>query len=273
MPPEPGRFHTAARHYLPGRPPYAPALIGRVVEVCGLASTSRVLDLGCGPGSLALAFAPLAGGVVGIDPEPEMLWIARAEAARAGLRIDFREGSSRELGADLGLFRLAAIGRAFHWMDRQETLARLDRIVEPEGAVVLFGDDHPRVPDNRWGETFERLIDRYALADAARTARRAPEWLTHEAVLLDSPFCHLERLSVIERRATPVERLVDRALSLSSVSQGQIGGRADDLAREMREAMAAFAKDGVVTEVVESEALIARRTAPSWPAHPIPASS
>jgi ubiquinone/menaquinone biosynthesis C-methylase UbiE len=108
-----------------------------MVEVCGLASTSRVLDLGCGPGSLAMAFAPLVGEVVGIDPEPEMLRIARAEAARAGLQIDFREGSSGELGADLGLFRLVAIGRAFHWMDRQETLACLDRIVEPEGAVVL----------------------------------------------------------------------------------------------------------------------------------------
>jgi hypothetical protein len=66
---------------------------------------------------------------------------------------------------------------------------------------------------------------------------------------------------------------VDRALSLSSVSRGQIGGWADDLAREMREAMTAFAKDGVVTEVVESEALIARRRAPAWPACPIPAHS
>jgi hypothetical protein len=58
---------------------------------------------------------------------------------------------------------------------------------------------------------------------------------------------------------TPVERLVDRALSLSSVSQGQIGARADDLAGELRAALAAFAAEGSVTEVVESEALIARR--------------
>jgi hypothetical protein len=50
---------------------------------------------------------------------------------------------------------------------------------------------------------------------------------------------------VIERRATPVERIVDRALSLSSVSHGQIGERADDLAREMREAMTANARNGL----------------------------
>lgn len=172
MSPEPGRFHTAARHYLPGRPPYATALIRRVAQLCGVGTASRVLDLGCGPGPLALAFAPLVGEVVGIDPEPEMLRVAREEAARAGHRIEFREGTSRELGADLGTFGLVVIGRAFHRMDREETLLRLDRIVEPGGAIALFGDDHPEVPDNRWGETFGRLIDRYAEGDAVRPGAR-----------------------------------------------------------------------------------------------------
>ena len=130
--------------------------------------------------------------------------------------------------------------------------------------MVLFGDRHPQVPDNRWRGAFEGLIDRYAAGDAARAARRAPGWLRHEAVLLDSPFPHLERAAVIERRQTPLEQFVDRALSLSSVSRGRIGARADELGREVREALAAFAREGLVTEVVESEALIARRGPPRW---------
>ena len=64
---------------------------------------------------------------------------------------------------------------------------------------------------------------------------------------------------MIERRATPLDDLVDRALSLSSVSHTRIGARADDLARELRAALAPFPRDGMVTEVVESEALIAHR--------------
>jgi ubiquinone/menaquinone biosynthesis C-methylase UbiE len=129
-----------------GRPPYVTALIRRVVQVCGLDTTFRVLDLGCGPGPLALAFAPFVGKVIAIDPEPEMLRIARDEAARAGLRIDFREGSSAELGPHLGAFRLGVIGRAFHWMDRQETLARLDRIIESEGRSCCSGTTTRRSP-------------------------------------------------------------------------------------------------------------------------------
>jgi hypothetical protein len=46
MPPEPGRFHTAARYYLQGRPPYATPLIRRVVQMCGVGTTCRVLGLG-----------------------------------------------------------------------------------------------------------------------------------------------------------------------------------------------------------------------------------
>jgi hypothetical protein len=49
---------------------------------------------------------------------------------------------------------------------------------------------------------------------------------------------------VIERRASPLEWIIDRALSLSSVSPGQIGARADDLARELREVLAPFAREG-----------------------------
>jgi SAM-dependent methyltransferase len=261
--PESHRYRTAAQHYLAGRPAYAPALIRRVVQLCGLDASHRLLDLGCGPGILALAFVPFVRQVVGVDPEPEMLRIAQDEAARAGREIEFRQGSSQDLDASFGTFRAAVIGRAFHWMDRQDALRRLDAVIEPGGAVVLFGDAHPAVPDNRWTAVFDALIDRYAEGDAARTERRSPGWLKHEAVLLESPFSCLERVSVIERRATPLDRFVERALSMSSVSRAVIGSRADELVRELREAMAPFAHGDAVSEVVESQALIARRGPPA----------
>ncbi len=144
---QPGRYQTAAQYYLQGRPPYAPALIRRVAQICGLHAAHRVLDLGCGPGQLALAFAALAGRVVAVDPEPAMLEIARREAARAGLSIDFREGSSGDLGPDLGAFRLVVIGRAFHWMEREETLRRLDGIIESGGSLAACSETTiPRSP-------------------------------------------------------------------------------------------------------------------------------
>ncbi len=261
LPFERRRFRTAAKYYLQGRPPYAGHLIRRVAELCGLDGDERLLDLGCGPGQLALAFAPFVAEVTALDPEPEMLRIAAERAAEAGASIRFVAGGSDSLDPSLGRFRLVVIGRAFHWMDRCQTLERLDRMIEPEGALALFSDKHPALPDNGWRDAFTAVVDRYAKDDATRADRRAPGWLSHEAVLLDSPFGRLERIGVLERRRTPLEHFIDRALSMSSTSEARLGARAEQLARELREAMMPFARDGLVTEVVELQALVARRPA------------
>ena len=115
-----------------------------------------MLDLGCGPGQLALALAPHAGEVVAVDPEPEMLRIAAENAAAAGLKIRFVEGSSADIGPELGRFHLAVIGRAFHWMDRPRTLERLDGLIEPGGAVALLRTRNPELPDNAWERGLRR---------------------------------------------------------------------------------------------------------------------
>ncbi|WP_433932748.1 hypothetical protein AB3662_01135 [Sorangium cellulosum] len=79
-------------------------------------------------------------------------------------------------------------------------------------------------------------------------------------MLLDSAFGHLERVSVLEPRETPVERFVDRALSFAATWHGRPGSREEDLAVEVRQTLARYAgADGIVREVLEGHALIARR--------------
>jgi SAM-dependent methyltransferase len=253
------RFRSAAEHYLKGRPPYAAALFARVAELTALETSDSVLDLGCGPGQIALGLAPYAGPITAIDPEPEMLRIAAAEATAAGVSIRFIEGSSFELTPALGVFHVVAIGRAFHWMDRQDTLARLDRMIESNGAIALFSDRHPEVPQNAWRKAYDAVLDKYSSGDSARNLRKSDAFASHEAVLLTSPFSRLERIGVIEERATPIGNLDCRLLSLSSVSRAQIGNRADDMIAEFRSAMAPYVAGGRITEVVESQALIASR--------------
>ena len=253
------RFKSTVPHYLAGRPSYAPALIARVAQLCELSSAHRLLDLGCGPGQLAIAFAPYAESVLAIDPEPEMLCAARTAAGGRAPNIEFCEASSEDLGAAFGRFWMAVIGRAFHRMDRAETMRRLDQMISPGGAVVLIGDDHPEVPDNRWRTDYRTLIDAYAQSDPAREQRRTGRHLQHEAVLLDSAFNALERIGVIERRRIESERLVDRALSMSSTSPARLGTQAEELADRIRELTERHGIGGFITEVVESVALIARR--------------
>jgi SAM-dependent methyltransferase len=256
IPFEARRFRTAAAHYLAGRPAYSPRVIARVAELCRLGPTHRLLDLGCGPGQLARAFAPFVAEVVGLDPEPEMLRIARRDAPS---NAQWLEASACDISTSLGAFRLATLGRSFHWMERADTLRRLDAIIEPDGAVALFRDSHPELPDNAWRGDFRALIALYAADDAQHGRQRAPGWVPHTAILLDSAFCVLEEIAVIERRTVTADMLVQRVLSMSSTSRARLGDRADALSNDIRAMMQRLAPSDQLVEVVATSALIARR--------------
>lgn len=248
---DPTRYRTAAAHYEPGRVPYASSLIHRVTEVTGLGPLHRVLDLGCGPGPLARSFAPLAREVIAIDPSPEMLAEARVLAKQAA-NIRFLAGSSYDLDPALGPFHLVVMGRSFHWMDRVDTLRRLDQMIEPAGAVALFYDSAPAIPANAWRKAWNDIRERYEPDTGPHD--HDPDWIRNEAVLLESPFALLERLGVIERRTIDVETLVQRALSMGSTSPAHLGENMPAMVAEIRAALA-----DVREEVVETSALVAWR--------------
>lgn len=256
LPFQPDRFRSAAAHYLAGRPAYAPRLIARVAERFGLGDTDRILDLGCGPGQLAAAFAPGVAEVLAVDPSADMLAVART-AVPGNVRLI--QGSSYHLTPDFAPIRLVTMGRSFHWMDRADTLRRLEAIVAPGGGVALFHDRHPAVPDNAWEPAFEAILKRYSADDPTRAQWHNDAWVRHEAFLLDSAFDMLETVSIIERRRTPATALIDRALSLSSTSRARLGARADALVAELHALIGQIATDGPITEVVATEALIGTR--------------
>jgi SAM-dependent methyltransferase len=255
LPFEPHRFRTAAAYYLGGRPPYAKLLITRVADRLALGAGDRMLDLGCGPGQLSRLFSPIVGEVVGLDPEPEMLRVA--ERNSAGFKnIVFRRGSSYDLSPALGKFRMVAMGRSFHWMDRVDTLRRLDAMIEPDGAVVLFSDKHPDVPANAWLAPRRAVMDRYARDDSAHARQKSPAWLSHEAILLDSAFAKLESIGITEQREISADTLIERSLSMTSTSPDRLGDRVDAMLAELRAVLPA---GGMVREVITSTALIATR--------------
>jgi SAM-dependent methyltransferase len=254
------RFQSAAAHYCVGRAPYPAALIARTAELLKLDRRDRIMDLGCGPAQLAIAFAPFCGHVLALDPEPAMLALA-CQAAQGVSSVRVVQGGSEDLGPQLGNFRAAMIGRAFHWMDRHDTLRRFESLLQADGAVVLFGDEAPMVPENAWLRNYKAVLERYSAGDEDRRRRHSDAFVPHVSVLLDSAFNCLEQISVIARHELSLEGLIARALSQSSTSRARLGARADDLVEELRAQAPAWSPNGLFTEVLTSSALIARRVA------------
>jgi predicted RNA methylase len=106
-----GRFASTVAYYESARPPYGAAFFATVAGALGFERDQRLLDIGTGPGILAIGFAPFCRAAVGVDPEPAMVEAARSAAAHAGVAVKFIEGRFEDLAAGLGTFPCAGMGR------------------------------------------------------------------------------------------------------------------------------------------------------------------
>jgi SAM-dependent methyltransferase len=254
------RFASTAPFYVRFRPRYPSALFAQIAARCGLDGSGRLLDLGCGPAFIAVGMARYFDEVVAMDPNPEMLEAAREEIKAAGLSIELIQGSSEDLDPSLGKFAMVAMGRSFHWMDRDATLLKLDALIESNGCVAILGERAMPAPENGWKAVLDDAAKKWAPEQArAREFRRSPAWEKHETVLLRSSFCKLERVNVPFTRETSLDELVGRVYSMSVTSPAVLGKNRDEFERDLRAGLLRFAPSGVFHEVVEAEAFLAWR--------------
>ncbi|HEY2032816.1 MAG TPA: class I SAM-dependent methyltransferase [Rhizomicrobium sp.] len=257
---DPRRFQTTVPYYSRYRLGYPELLIRRVIERLDLRPGDPVMDLGCGPGLVAIPFARAGMKVMGIDPEPAMLEAAKAAAREAGVSLDLRQGSSFDLPKDIGPFELVTMGRSFHWMDREATVKSLDGLVTPDGAVVLMHDLHTKTAENRWRRMLHELGNDYGRDESFHVeARQSPDFQAHESILLNSAFSHVESIGVFVRRELTADDIVGLAFSLSTSSRQKLGDRAGEFEERLRAMLAELRPDGRFEEIAEMTAVIATR--------------
>lgn len=156
---DPTLFQGSARYYARGRLPYPAGLASALAQALGLDGAGRLLDVGCGPGIVALQLAHLFTEVVGVDADGDMLSAAAAAAADLGItNARWVHTRAEEIAADLGAFRVATFAASFHWMDRDLVAATIREMLEPGGAFVQISAQ-TEIPPER--EAIKSLIIRY----------------------------------------------------------------------------------------------------------------
>lgn len=103
---------------------------------------ARVLDIGCGTGTLAtfIKRSHPEAQVVGLDPDPKALSRARKKAARAGAAIQFDEGFSDHLPYPDASFDRVFSSLMFHHIpdaQRPNSLREIRRVLKPGGSFHL----------------------------------------------------------------------------------------------------------------------------------------
>jgi len=114
-------------------------------DALDLTPNSVVVDIGCGTGTaLRHAAAKVTdGALIGVDPVPRMIEIARDRASGhpAELRIEFRVGSAEDLPVGDNAADVAFAFDSFdHWQDKGRGLAEIRRILRPAGRFVVVKD-------------------------------------------------------------------------------------------------------------------------------------
>ena len=111
----------------------------------------RVLDIGCGGGILCEPLSRLGASVVGVDPAPGNIAIAREHASQSGLAIDYRDGSAEALAQAGELFdTVLAMEVVEHVTDVGLFVAAAAALAKPGGLLILA--------------TLNRTIKSFALA-------------------------------------------------------------------------------------------------------------
>jgi ubiquinone/menaquinone biosynthesis C-methylase UbiE len=122
---------------------------GRLIEEANIQSGHRVLDLGCGTGTLTIMIkkAHPDSEVIGLDGDPQVLEIARRKAKETGASIEFDEGMAYQLPYPDASFDRVLSSLVFHHLathDKERTLAEIYRILKPDGELHLadFSEPH-----------------------------------------------------------------------------------------------------------------------------------
>jgi SAM-dependent methyltransferase len=118
------------------------AVKGALLDSARLDDAQRLLDVGCGTGTFALAaklrYPELE--VVGVDPDPAVLARARDKVRRAGVDVSLFEGSATELPIRDGGFDRVTSSLVFHHLmsdQKVRAASEIARVLSPDGEFHL----------------------------------------------------------------------------------------------------------------------------------------
>jgi SAM-dependent methyltransferase len=201
-----------------------PAALPAALDLDG---NERLLDVGCGPGSLTHLLAPHVGEAVGIDASGEMVDVAASRAAPNTLFLRLR---AEELPANLGVFDLITLAQSFHWFETEDVARTLHGMLAPDGTLLHVGATTHEGVGNVPRAEIAALIQRWVGPD--------PRVKTGDhRVIFDQVGFRNRRELDFERNET-VERseddIVSSVFSLSYAAPPLFGERAGEFEREVR---------------------------------------
>ena len=150
--------------------------ISSLVRLYLKSDLNLVADIGCGTGLSTFPWAGHADRVVGIEPNQEMVAIAKRNAAKAATKsVSFFEAESECIPVGDCEVDLVTCSQSFHWMQPQKALAEFARILKTGGIVAVYDCDWPPSVGQSVERSFARVM-RLAIEVLERNSALAKQW-------------------------------------------------------------------------------------------------
>lgn len=269
---DPSQYLGSAPHYLIGRPPYSATLGDLLARELALDGAGHLLDVGCGPGVLAVQLASLFERVTAIDPDPDMIVEARRHATAHGVTVDLRQARAEEIEMfDLPPMRVVTFGQSFHRVARAPVAEAVYDLLEPGGAIVLIchdidarpapmGTGDPSIPDKE----VQELITSYLGPNRRSGSHPASSYPAQrwEVSLAKTRFGVPTTVYAPGRPdiTRDVEGVISGYLSMSYAAPHLFGHRLDEFVDDLRRLLTANTRTGRFWDWPgDTAALIARK--------------
>lgn len=257
-------FQGTAEYYERFRPGYPTALFDDLRARVPLGAQSRVLDLACGTGQVAFALAHEVAAVSAIDQEAEFIAFGKRKAERLGLaNVRWLVGEAESVDLE-GAFDLAAIGNAFHRLDREVVARRLVPHLEPHGCIALVWSETPWIGERAWQRVLDETLERWQDMLGARD-RIPVDW--EEAIDRD-PHADVLRRAGLDYEGSfefattlrwSVDSLMGFIASTSFLNRSVVGSAQHAFETDIRGQLLACQPDGVFEQEQASGYELARR--------------
>ena len=168
----------------------------RTADLANIRPGEKVLDVGCGTGTLAMEVEPRVGAtgrVCGIDPGERQIARARSKAVRKNLPIDFQVGMIEHLDFPDQTFDVVLSTIMMHHLSdslKRQGLAEIARVLKPGGRLVIADFNRPEertAQPVRFGAGGSRIQDLVELVKGAGFSQveteemRLPRFPAHSA--------------------------------------------------------------------------------------------
>jgi SAM-dependent methyltransferase len=159
-------YSPAAQAYDKSRPHYPAVLILHVAHLAQLGQHSKILEVGCGPGTATTAFAEFGCSIVCVEPNPDFCELARKNCNQFQ-KVVITQSSFEEWPLASSAFDIVVSASAFHWIQPEVGYPKVAGALRDDGYFVLLWNKEPQ-PNSDVCQLFIEIYSQHGLPSLGR---------------------------------------------------------------------------------------------------------